>query len=67
MNTMRKLVAQLLLCVLGGGLLTACSSEEEMLQIPEGKGYVKLDLKTDLGFQTKVVDDHTTTKKKITR
>lgn len=57
MNTMRKLVAQLLLCALGGGLLTACSSEEEMLQIPEGKGYVKLALNTDLGFQTKAVDE----------
>lgn len=57
MNTMRKLVAQLLLCVLGGGLLTACSSEEEMLQIPEGKGYVKLALNTDMGFLTKAVDE----------
>lgn len=57
MNTMRKLVAQLLLCALGGGLLTACSSEEEMLQIPEGKGYVKLALNTDMGFQTKAVDE----------
>lgn len=46
-----------LLCAVGGWLLTACSSEEDSLQIPEGKGYVKLNLTADAGFQTKAVDE----------
>lgn len=46
-----------LLCALGGWLLTACSSEEDSLQIPEGKGYVKLNLTADAGFQTKAVNE----------
>ena len=46
-----------LLCALGGWMLTACSSEEDSLQIPEGKGYVKLNLTTNTGFQTKAMDE----------
>ena len=37
----------------GGLLLCACSSEEDSLEIPEGKGYVKLSLYSETGFQTK--------------
>lgn len=48
-----------LLCALGGWLLTACSSDEDSLQIPEGKGYVKLNLTADAGFQTKAALDET--------
>lgn len=48
-----------LICALCGWMLTACSSEEDSLQIPEGKGYVKLNLTTDAGFQTKAVDEET--------
>lgn len=46
-----------LLCALGGWMLTACSSDEDSLQIPEGKGYVKLNLTADAGFQTKAMDE----------
>ena len=46
-----------LLCALGGWMLTACSSDEDSLQIPEGKGYVKLNLTTNAGFQTKAVNE----------
>lgn len=46
-----------LICALCGWMLTACSSEEDSLQIPEGKGYVKLNLTTDAGFQTKAALD----------
>ena len=48
-----------LICALCGWMLTACSSEEDSLQIPEGKGYVKLNLTADAGFQTKAVDEET--------
>lgn len=51
-----------LICALGGWLLTACSSDEDSLQIPEGKGYVKLNLTADAGFQTKAVDESDYTK-----
>lgn len=46
-----------LICALCGWMLTACSSDEDSLQIPEGKGYVKLNLTTNTGFQTKAVDE----------
>ena len=46
-----------LICALCGWMLTACSSDEDSLQIPEGKGYVKLNLTADAGFQTKAVDE----------
>lgn len=46
-----------LICALCGWMLTACSSEEDSLQIPEGKGYVKLNLTTNTGFQTKAMDE----------
>ena len=46
-----------LICTLCGWMLTACSSEEDSLQIPEGKGYVKLNLTTNAGFQTKAVNE----------
>lgn len=46
-----------LICALCGWMLTACSSEEDSLQIPEGKGYVKLNLTADAGFQTKAVNE----------
>ena len=42
-----------LTCALCGWMLTACSSEEDSLEIPEGKGYVKLSLHSETGFQTK--------------
>ena len=46
-----------LICALCGWMLTACSSDEDSLQIPEGKGYVKLNLTTNAGFQTKAMDE----------
>lgn len=46
-----------LICALCGWMLTACSSDEDSLQIPEGKGYVKLNLTTNTGFQTKAMDE----------
>lgn len=46
-----------LICALCGWMLTACSSDEDSLQIPEGKGYVKLNLTADTGFQTKATLD----------
>lgn len=51
-----------LICALCGWMLTACSSEEDSLQIPEGKGYVKLSLTTNTGFQTKAMDESYYTK-----
>lgn len=51
-----------LICALCGWMLTACSSEEDSLQIPEGKGYVKLNLTTNTGFQTKAMDESYYTK-----
>ena len=50
---MKKLLGGLLSCILGGWLLTACTSDDDLQQIPEGKGYVKLALNTNTGFQTK--------------
>ena len=43
----------------GGLLLCACSSEEDSLEIPEGKGLVRIGLSADTGFstQTKAVDE----------
>ena len=49
-----------LICTLCGWMLTACSSDEDSLQIPEGKGYVKLNLTADAGFQTKAALDEST-------
>lgn len=57
MNAMKKLLGGLLSCILGGWLLTACTSDDDLQQIPEGKGYVKLALNTNTGFQTKAVDE----------
>ena len=54
---MKKLLGGLLSCILGGWLLTACTSDDDLQQIPEGKGYVKLALNTNTGFQTKAVDE----------
>lgn len=56
MTTLRQFLGGLI-CALCGWMLTACSSEEDSLQIPEGKGYVKLNLTADAGFQTKAVDE----------
>lgn len=47
-------------CALAGGLLlSSCSSEEGGIEIPEGKGAVRLSLTTDAGFgvNTKAVDE----------
>ena len=43
----------------GGLLLCACSSEEDSLEIPEGKGLVRIGLSADTGFstQTKAVTE----------
>ncbi len=54
---MKKLSGGLLSCILGGWLLTACTADDELRQISEGKGYVKLALNTNTGFQTKAVDE----------
>lgn len=43
--------------LLGFAAFTACTSEEEEALITEGKGYVKLSLNADAGFQTKAVDE----------
>lgn len=43
--------------LLGFAAFTACTSDEEEALIPEGKGYVKLSLNADAGFQTKAVDE----------
>lgn len=43
--------------LLGFAAFTACTSEEDEALIPEGKGYVKLSLNADTGFQTKAVDE----------
>lgn len=48
--------------LLGFAALTACTSEEDDALIPEGKGYVKLSLNADTGFQTKAVDESEYTK-----
>lgn len=42
-----------LLCALGGWALTACSADGDSLEVPEGKGYVKLDLNAETEFRTK--------------
>lgn len=61
---MKKLLGGLLSCILGGWLLTACTSDDDLQQIPEGKGYVKLALNTNTGFQTKAVDESYYSKKR---
>lgn len=43
--------------LLGFAAFTACTSEEDDALIPEGKGYVKLSLNADTGFQTKAVNE----------
>lgn len=60
---MKKLLGGLLSCILGGWLLTACTSDDDLQQIPEGKGYVKLTLDTNTEFQTKAVDESYYSKK----
>lgn len=60
---MKKLLGGLLSCILGGWLLTACTSDDDLQQIPEGKGYVKLALNTNTGFQTKALDESYYSKK----
>ncbi|WP_297904668.1 DUF4493 domain-containing protein [uncultured Parabacteroides sp.] len=46
-------------CLLGCCLmLSSCSSEGDELDIPEGKGFVKIDLTPEVGFQTKAVDEN---------
>ena len=45
-------------CLLGCCLmLGSCSSEVDNLDIPKGKGFVKIDLAPEVGFQTKAVDE----------
>lgn len=55
-KTLRKGMAAALA---GGLLLCACSSEEDSLEIPEGKGLVRIGLSADTGFstQTKAVTE----------
>lgn len=48
--------------LLGFAAFTACTSDEEEALIPEGKGYVKLSLNADAGFQTKAVNESDYTK-----
>ena len=48
--------------LLGFAAFTACTSDEEEALIPEGKGYVKLSLNADTGFQTKAVNESDYTK-----
>ena len=47
----------MLLYVLSGVLLYSCSSDEAELQFPEGTGYVSLNLNTNIGFQSRAVDE----------
>ncbi len=58
MTTLRQFLGGLT-CALCGWMLTACSSEEDSLEIPEGKGLVRIGLSADTGFstQTKAVDE----------
>ena len=45
-------------CLLGCCLmLGSCSSEVDNLDIPKGKGFVKIDLAPEVGFHTKAVDE----------
>lgn len=55
MNRFERSVAKILLCVFSGVMLFSCSSEENELQLPEGTGYVSLDLNTNTGFQSRAV------------
>lgn len=46
-------------CMLGCSLmLSSCSSEENSLDIPNGKGFLKIDLTSKVGFQTKAVSEN---------
>ncbi|WP_300762387.1 DUF4493 domain-containing protein [uncultured Bacteroides sp.] len=55
MNRIERSVAKILLCFFSGVTLFSCSSEENELQLPEGTGYVSLDLNTNTGFQSRAV------------
>ena len=57
MNRIEKKVAKMLLYVLSGVLLYSCSSDEAELQFSEGTGYVSLDLNTNIGFQSRAVNE----------
>ena len=57
MNRIEKKVAKMLLYVLSGVLLYSCSSDEAELQFSEGTGYVSLNLNTNIGFQSRAVDE----------
>ena len=57
MNRIEKKVAKMLLYVLSGVLLYSCSSDEAELQFSEGTGYVSLNLNTNIGFQSRVVNE----------
>ena len=57
MNRIEKKVAKMLLYVLSGVLLYSCSSDETELQFSEGTGYVSLNLNTNIGFQSRAVNE----------
>lgn len=57
MNRIEKKVAKMLLYVLSGVLLYSCSSDDAELQFSEGTGYVSLNLNTNIGFQSRAVDE----------
>ena len=57
MNRIEKKVAKMLLYVLSGVLLYSCSSDEAELQFSEGTGYVSLNLNTNIGFQSRAVNE----------
>ena len=57
MNRIEKKVAKMLLYVFSGVLLYSCSSDEAELQFSEGTGYVSLDLNTNIGFQSRAVNE----------
>ena len=51
MTTLRQFLGGLT-CALCGWMLTACSSEEDSLEIPEGKGLVRIGLSADTGYES---------------
>ena len=57
MNRIEKKEAKMLLYVLSGVLLYSCSSDEAELQFSEGTGYVSLNLNTNIGFQSRAVNE----------
>ncbi|MBM6888743.1 DUF4493 domain-containing protein [Bacteroides caecigallinarum] len=57
MNRIEKKVAKVLLYVFSGVFLYSCSSDEAELQFSEGTGYVSLNLNTNIGFQSRAVNE----------